>query len=328
MEFTVNKEHDGISLLTYLKKHASISRKAISHLKTLDDGLCVNGVRVTVRYILKENDIISINSSDTDEDINESIVPNNLKIEIIYEDDNIIAVNKPINMPTHPSHDHYDDTLGNALAYIYKERNLPFVYRPAGRLDKNTSGVVIHSKNRPAASFYFNEVKNKYMQKHYIAILDGEIKCDTSKVNIINAPIKRDDESIITRSTSYMGDPNAQNAITLWKLIYANNGISIVDVQTLTGRTHQIRVHFASIGYPLLGDTLYGSGKYDTDIHMLHAISIKSKKCFTSTPLALFAEPSQEIKNEVYTKTGKRLCDIIEQYDFFENLSKNIKEVL
>lgn len=322
MDFVIDDKNAGKSMLVFLKNIVGISSSTISHLKQIPDGICANGNHVTVRYILCDGDIVSIKTQDTEEMINESISPQNLDVEIVYEDDHIIAVNKPVNMPTHPSHNHHNDTLGNAMAYVYSQRNIPFVFRPAGRLDKNTSGLVILSKTRAAASFYFNEAKRGRIQKHYIAVLDGEIEADKDTVYSIDAPIKRMGDSIITRITSSKDDPDASCALTMWKLIYSGNGISIVDAYPITGRTHQIRVHFTSIGHALVGDTLYGDGKYGFDCHLLHAVTLKTKECFSDKSLKLYADPNHIMKEFVRETTKKELSEILDNYNFFEDLSQ------
>lgn len=319
MDITIGKQDAGKSILAYLKNANIISSSHLSHLKTLDNGICVNSKRVTVRYILSENDILHIETNDSKECVSENIMPIKLPINIIYEDEHLMAVNKPVNMPTHPSHDHYDDTLGNAVAYIYKERGIPFVFRPSGRLDKNTSGVVMLPKSRAAASFYFREARSSSIKKHYIAILDGEIQAEIGKIYSIEAPIKRESDSIIKRVIASADDPEASYAKTMWQPIYSGNGISIVDVYPKTGRTHQIRVHFAHIGYSLCGDTLYGQNKYQTGCHMLHAITVRTKKCFDDSSLDLYAPPSSIMNDFVTSMTGADLQSIIEKHDFFCN---------
>lgn len=323
MDFIIDEKNSGKSMLVFLKNIIGISASTVSHLKQIPDGICVNGNHVTVRYTLRAGDIVTVKTEDTDDMVNEHIFPKELDVKIIYEDDHIIVVNKPINMPTHPSHNHYNDTLGNAMAYVYSQRNVPFVFRPAGRLDKNTSGLVILSKTRAAASFYFNEAKNGKIQKHYVAVLDGEIKADQDTVYSIDSSIKRMGDSIIKRTIAPKDDPDASRAQTLWKLIYSGNGISIVDAYPITGRTHQIRVHFSSIGHPLVGDALYGDGKYGFDCHLLHAITLQTRECFSDIPLKLYAEPNHIMKEFVKQTTHKELSSIIDNYSFFEDLSQS-----
>ncbi len=320
MNFIICDEHKGKSVLSYLRYVAKISTGAISQLKKTDMGITVNGSHVTVRYILKENDILSIKIQDDDSNISENIVPRKLPVEIVYEDEHIIAVNKPPFMPTHPSHKHFEDTLGNAIAYIYQERGLPFVFRPLGRLDANTSGLVVLSKSRAVASFYFGEAQKSRITKHYIAVLDGEMDLpsftQSPNFHVIDKPIKRTADSIITREVASENDKDALPAKTVFRLIYSGNGISIVDASPITGRTHQLRVHFASLGYPIINDGLYGKNKSRDERHLLHAITLKLKAPFSEKDMILRAEPMQDIIDYIKKKGGEDLERIINEYDF------------
>lgn len=324
MDFLITQAHNNKSVLSYLKSIAKISASSISQLKKTDMGISVNNSHVTVRYILKTGDILSIKIEDSEENVSDNIVATNLPVDIVYEDEHIMAVNKPPFMPTHPSHKHFSDTLGNAVAYLYKERMLPFVFRPLGRLDANTSGLVVLSKSRAVASFYFGQSQAGNIIKHYIAILDGEMQIDAFSENgdvyTIDKPIKRESESIITRTVSF--DEDASPAKTVYRIIYSGNGISIVDASPITGRTHQLRVHFASIGFPLVNDGLYGKNKNSGDRHLLHAIALHLKAPFSEDDMLLYAEPPSDILDFVRSRTGRDLYDIIKGYDFSKNLSE------
>lgn len=325
MDFVITAEHGSKTVLSYLRSVAKISAGTVSQLKKTPMGITVNNSHVTVRYILKENDVLSIRIQDSDERISENVIPVKLPVEIIYEDEHVMALNKPPFMPTHPSHKHFDDTLGNAVAYIYKERSLPFVFRPLGRLDANTSGVVVLSKSRAVASFYFAEAQKNNIAKHYIAILDGEMELPTyaedGRTHVIDKPIKRTGESIITREVANDGDDGAASAKTAYRLLYSGNGISIVDASPITGRTHQLRVHFAHLGFPIINDGLYGKNKTDSERHLLHAISLNLLAPFSERRLLLHAEPPTDMLEFVKSKTGKELSEIIGSHDLSENLS-------
>ena len=324
MNFYIGDEHNGKSVLCYLKNVAKISSGTISQLKKIEMGITVNDAHVTVRYILKTGDTLSIKIDDNEDMTSENVIPVDLPVDIIYEDEHIMAINKPPFMPTHPSHKHFSDTLGNAVAHIYKNRGLPFVFRPLGRLDANTSGLVVLSKNRAIASFYFSESQANQITKHYIAILDGEMNIPTyaenNKIYTIDKSIKRTSDSIITREVS--DDEDALPAKTLYRLIYSGNGISIVDAQPITGRTHQLRVHFAHLGYPLVNDGFYGKNNNDSDRHLLHAIALHLKAPFSDKKMLLFAKPMPDIRDFIKAKTNMELKDILSGYDFSLDLSQ------
>ncbi len=273
MTFSINYQNAGMTVLSFLKLKLKISASALASLKKDEKGILVNGSHVTVRYVLKENDILSINELDNESNINENIVPANIPVNIIFENNDILIVDKPPYMPTHPSHRHFDDTLGNALARIYKERNIPFVFRPIGRLDGNTSGVSLIAKNALSASYLEYARKNNLIHKKYIAILNGQIKSEGDN-NIINANIKRQQESIITRCIADKDDKDSDIAITHWRLLYSNEKISVVEATPITGRTHQLRVHFAHIGHSIIGDNIYGEPSPLISRHALHAYNL------------------------------------------------------
>ena len=287
MVFTVNPESDGMLLRSYLKR-LSLSNKLIARLKRIENGITVNGNHATVRYILKNGDVISLALEDTES--NESLIPVNIPIDIVYEDPQLTVCNKPPFMPTHPSHDHYDDTLANALAYIY--RDVPFVFRPVNRLYRNTSGTVLVAKNARSASILFSQMKKRQIEKTYIAVTDGEFHGS----GIIDKPLCRTDESIIVRRVCDTSHEGAKEAQTEYTVLFAGNGMSVVRLRPLTGRTHQIRVHLASIGHPIIGDELYGSKSELIDRQALHAESLSFISPADSSRLCVKAPIPNDIK--------------------------------
>ena len=151
VDIVINGELAGKTVLQVVKKHTSVSAAHLKKLKFEEKGITVDGVRVTVRYILKEGELLSLATDDGES--GESAAPVDLPLEIVYEDENCAVPSKPADMPTHPSHNHYNDTVANALAFKYESEGRPFVFRPVNRLDRNTSGLLLIAKNRPAASF-------------------------------------------------------------------------------------------------------------------------------------------------------------------------------
>ena len=270
MNFKITEEYTGKTVLFFLRSKLKISSSALAALKRDPIGIRVNGDHVTVRFILKDSDTLSVNETDLPEDGNDAILPINIHLNIIFENDDIILINKPPHMPTHPSHGHIDDTLANALSYIYKERGLPFVFRPIGRLDRNTSGISLIAKHSIAASYMYYARQKSLISKKYIAILEGKIESDGNYYTI-ETYMKRQEESIIIRCVSDGEDENSFLAITKWRLLYSNDKISVVEAIPITGRTHQLRVHFAHLGHPILGDDVYGHESGLIDRHALHA---------------------------------------------------------
>lgn len=265
MQLTVREEYDGMLLRTYLSSVIGISRNQLIDLKKREDGILQNGKRVSVRAVIHTGDSIELN---TEDEPSTNVIPVDIPIDILYEDEDILAINKPPYMPTHPSHDHYSDTLANAVAYHYKVNEISAKFRPITRLDRNTSGVVLIAKTAYAASKLSLQMQKGTLLKEYIAICEGKVP----ETFTINKPIRRENESVITRTVCDVGE--GQEAYTEFERIQGNADASLLRVRPLTGRTHQIRVHLASEGHAILGDDLYGTPSPLIARHALHAISL------------------------------------------------------
>ena len=153
MEIVITEAENGKCLRDYLKKNLGMSRAELSHLKSLDTGIMINGVRVTVRAVLAAGDVLFLDRDDAA--AGENVMPGDIPLDIIYEDDDIIALNKPAGMPTHPSHGHYYDTLANGLAFYFAKKSIPFVFRAVNRLDRDTSGIVLVAKKPRVSLSHF-----------------------------------------------------------------------------------------------------------------------------------------------------------------------------
>ena len=281
MTIRISEAYDGRLLRSYLKLTLGLSTAVLAKLKNREDGILVNGNRVTVRYVLHTGDILTLGDRDNAETATERVLPVEHPLDVLYEDDYVIALAKPADMPTHPSHGHLTDTLANALAFRYRETNEPFVFRPLGRLDRNTSGVVVVGKTRAAAGCLSRALQAGAVRKRYVAVLVGEMASDGA-THTLSAPIYRPDATGIRRAVGIeaMG---AVAATTRFRVLCAQNGHTLVLCEPVTGRTHQLRVHFSHMGYPLLGDDIYGEAGTPSPMtrHALHAISL-------SVPLPFF----------------------------------------
>lgn len=268
MERKIGAEHDGVLLRTYLKSTLGISTKMLSRLKNDECGIVVNGKRVTVRYVLHTGDLLSLQDSDREAG---HVIPRELPLTFLYEDDDVLLVAKSPDMPTHPSHGHLDDTLANALVYHYKVRGVPFVFRPVSRLDRNTSGVVLIAKNKIAAARLDGAMKERRIKKTYLALLCGQLSPEKGRIETF---ICRTDRSIITRRVCTEDEPGAAYALTEYETVAANDRATLVCAMPKTGRTHQLRVHFTHLGHPMLGDDLYGTTSPLIMRQALHAYSV------------------------------------------------------
>ncbi|MBR2293792.1 MAG: RluA family pseudouridine synthase [Clostridia bacterium] len=285
MEYQVNKTRDGVTVLEVLRGELKLSRGHLKHLKFMENGIVVNGKPVTVRYILREGDRLVVATEDTTP--HEKILPVSLPLPVAYEDEDVVVPDKPANMPTHPSHNHYDDTVANALAFRYERLGIPFVFRPVNRLDRNTSGLLLIARNRVAASALFRAMQKGEIRKRYLAILCG-VPQETE--GLIDTYMRRTAESIIVRENCREGE-GGDRALTRYRVLCQKNGHALVLASPLTGRTHQLRVHFAGLGCPILGDDLYGTPSDRIERHALHSCALSfpaptdGKRIEVSSPL-------------------------------------------
>ena len=248
-----------------LKAEFSMSDRLLLKLKNLDK-IYLNGNVTSVNHPVLENDLIEC-YLDYEED-NSNIVPTEMPLNIIYEDEAYIVVNKPAGIPVHPSMDHYTDSLSNGIAFYFNQIGLKKKIRPVNRLDKDTSGIVIFAKNEYIQECLVRQMKSKEFIKRYIAVVNGNLD---NLEGTINAPIARKEGSIIERCVSETGDI----AITHYKVLKRKTDFDIVECILETGRTHQIRVHFAYLGHSLLSDTLYGTSSSLINRQALHAYEVE-----------------------------------------------------
>ena len=270
MEYRITKEWQDRTVKDYLYAVVGVSRSVLSCLKKKEDGILLNGKRVTVRATLGENDLLVLGMDDREDVRKENIVPCDLPMTIVYEDAHLFVVNKPPNMPTHPTHGHYYDTLANAImGYLIKNGGDAMVFRAVNRLDRDTSGLVIVAKNKLAAAKVAQLLQTGQIEKQYIAVLCGRVEEDEGE---IDRPIRRVAESIITRCCCEPGQ--GDSALTRYKVLCRKEDHTVVLAAPITGRTHQLRVHFASLGHPIVGDTLYGQADVRIDRQALHAVRL------------------------------------------------------
>lgn len=242
IEYKVENEYDGYRVGDYLKHIKGVSTRILKALKLYKGGIELNGEHIRTIDKIKTDDIIAISIDDNPKDY----IQSDIAVEILYDDDDIIIFNKPANMPCHQSKRHQSETLGNVFASYCEKTNQHMSFRPINRLDKDTSGIVVVAKNSLTACKLNGEIN-----KRYLAVCCGTLPDDEG---VIEAPIDRLDEIGIKRIVSDSG----QYAKTEYKVLARGEKYTFIHLKLYTGRTHQIRVHMAYIGYPLAGDTMYG----------------------------------------------------------------------
>ena len=262
-EFIIEQSDEQKTVKSFLVGGGRISLTCLKKIKFADDGILLNGKRVFVTEKLKTGDLLQINIPDDNES---SVVPVKGKLDILYEDEDLLIVDKPPYMPVHPSKGHPEDSLANIVASFYSQNGKTFAFRCVTRLDKNTSGVVVIAKNSFAHDNLRKQLIACSVEKKYRALVHGT----TNDYGTVDAPIYRPDEATIKREVSSEG----ASAITHYKTIKTVNNISFIELTPETGRTHQIRVHMSYIGHPLCGDFLYGDENDGYPRQMLHAYQI------------------------------------------------------
>lgn len=310
MDFFISTADAGKTVLSFLKSKIKISTSALASLKRIENGICANGKHVTVRYVLSDGDILSIREKDSYDDVNDAVEPHDIPLDIILETDDLFLINKPPFMPTHPSHNHTDDTLANAIAHIYKERGEPLVFRPIGRLDRNTSGISLVAKHTLSASFLHYAKTHGMMRKKYIALLSGKI-CDDHEWHTTTTYMKRMNDSVIVRCIGDENDPDAFIAITHWRALYVSDNVSLVEAIPQTGRTHQLRVHFAHLGHPMIGDDIYGQESVLIPRHALHAYCLSLPLPYNEKIETFVSLPPEDMLKCFNELTGISLVDLI-----------------
>lgn len=274
--YVIEKENDGITIKDYIRTKLGFSSRALKLLK-YKGKIIADGKEVFVNFVLRYGMTLELHFP---EEASESIIAENIPLDVLYEDDDFLAVNKPKNMPVHPSRGHITGTLANAVMYRYRDK--PFVFRVLTRLDTDTTGVVILAKNAVAAhAFSFC-----HPVKQYVAVCVGTPEKRSGE---IDAPIARD-EGIIKRCVNPCGKPS----LTKYEVIKSENGVCLVRAIPVTGRTHQIRVHLSYIGYPLYGDFLYGT-EVIGERTRLHCETVNFKHPFSGEDIIVTAPVPEDI---------------------------------
>lgn len=267
LEYEIPSEYDGANITTVLKQHFKISTNLIKDLKKYKEGIQVNGEHKRVVDFVAKGDILKITIRDT---ASENIVPTDIPLDIVYEDEDVLVINKLPNMPTHPSMGNYENSLANGVMYYYKSKGEERVFRAVNRLDKDTSGLMAVAKNSYIHARLGEEIQKKELKRKYMCIVCGDVERDGT----VDAPIRRADGSVINRIVA----PDGQRAVTHYRVVKRYGEYTLLEMKLETGRTHQIRVHMAYIGHPLVGDWLYGTEDHNiAKRQMLHSCYL----CFT-----------------------------------------------
>ena len=281
LTYEITAEQAGTKIGDFLRT-AGYSRHVIIHLKKTENGILLNGEWAYVGQFLKEGDHLEIRIIEFES--SEQIVPAELPLDIVYEDEDLLIINKPADMPIHPSINNYDNTLANVLMWYYQQKGETFVYRCINRLDRDTTGLLIVAKNMLSGGILSDMSKKREIHREYLAIAEGEVP----QKGVIDAPIARKEESVIERCVDF---EKGDRAVThYWRLDY-RNGYSLVRLKLETGRTHQIRVHMKYLGHPLTGDYLYNPDYRILNHQALHSWKLAFRHPITGAQMQFKADP-------------------------------------
>lgn len=286
LSYQIDKDEHYDNVLHVLKEQFLLSDRLITKLKKANK-IYLNSLPTYTKKSVTVGDTVSV-LIDFEED-NSNIVASNIPLNIIYEDDYLLVLNKPANIAIHPSILHFDNSLSNGVKFYFDKLGLKKKIRIVNRLDRNTSGIVILAKNEYIQECLIKQMKTNEF-KEYLAIAKGILE---SKSGTLNFPIARKEGSIIERTVSSDGD----SAITHYDVVKEFNNLSLVHIVLETGRTHQIRVHFSHIGHPILGDTLYGSPSELINRQALHSYKLTFIHPVTKKELILESSLPNDIKN-------------------------------
>lgn len=276
IHYEISEAHAGLRVEQYLKRKGYSSQNLAS-IKRMPESILINGIHSYMRQTLAASDHLTVQITETR--CSEKIPPVEIPLEIVYEDEDIIVINKPAGMPIHPSLNNYYNTMANALAWYYKEQGKPFIFRCCNRLDRDTSGLTVVAKHLVSAGILSAMTGRREVNREYLAITSGHVMPESGT---ITAPLARKPGTIIERTIDWeRGEP----AVTRYRLITSDDRHSLVSLKLETGRTHQIRIHMKYLGYPLIGDYLYHPDMSCIGRQALHSCRLSFPHPITGTAM-------------------------------------------
>ena len=280
IDYIIDEADDGLRIEQYLRRKG-YSGQNLAEIKRMPKSVLVNGEHYYMKQELNTGDHLSIHICETK--CSEKIPPIQIPLDIVYEDEDIIVINKPAGMPIHPSLNNYTNSMANALAWYYQEQGKPFIFRCCNRLDRDTSGLTVVAKHLVSGNILSDMVRRRDIHREYLAIVRGHV---SPEAGTINAPLARKPGTIIERTVDW---EQGETAITHYRLVEEKNGHSLVSLRLETGRTHQIRIHMKYLGYPLIGDYLYNPDMEYIGRQALHSHRLSFTHPITGKPMEFTA---------------------------------------
>lgn len=274
--YLIDKTSDGKTISEYLKV-LGYSRHVLTHLKKTERGILVNGEWAYVNRHLQSGDRLQIHL--IEENSSEKIIPVPMELKIIYEDEDILVLDKPADTPIHPSLNNYKNSLANGVAHYFQEQGKSYIFRCVNRLDRDTTGLTILAKNLLGSSILSSMVSKREIHRSYLAIVSGTLPDS----GVIRAPIGRVPGSTIERQVDF---EHGEYAATHYTCLAKNENHTLAALTLETGRTHQIRVHMKYIGAPLIGDYIYNPDYRHIKRQALHSHRLDFMHPITKQPLS------------------------------------------
>lgn len=292
IEYRISASESGLRIEQYLRRRG-YSYQNLTQLKKMPESILINGTWSYMRDALSEGDILTVHIRE--EESSPHIPPVCLPLDIIYEDEDLLVVNKPAGMPTHPSLNNYRNSLANALMYYYEQQGKAFVFRCTNRLDRDTSGLTVIAKHLVSSSILSSMAARHEIRREYLAVVRGSV---SPASGTICAPLTRSGTSLIERKVDF---EHGEHAVTHYHVVKEANGHSLVSLTLETGRTHQIRVHMKHIGFPLVGDYLYNPDMEFISRQALHSYRLSFLHPITGKGMQFSAPLPDDMKNILAT---------------------------
>ena len=288
--YKITEKDAGKTIETFLLEH-EYTPTCIKFLKKAESLIMVNGVWEFVNKKLQDGDILE--TVFLEEASSENVPSVEMPLDIVYEDEDILVLNKAANLPVHPTKGYEYTSLANGVVHYYEQKGIPFVFRSVNRIDKNTTGLVIVAKNMLSGSILGESMRNREIHRTYLAIVEGELP----ERGTIDLPIGRREGSAVERCI----DENGAQAVTHYERLQVANGHSLAQISLETGRTHQIRLHMRAIGHPLPADVLYNENFTVIDRQALHSWKLEFPHPITKEILSFEQEMPEDMKNILRT---------------------------
>ena len=264
--YSISEADHGLRIEQFLRR-LGYSRQNLTELKKMPDSIQVNGLNCILKKTLSTGDELAVRIRETDS--SEKIPAVNIPLRIIYEDEDILVVDKPAGLPMHPSMKNYHYSLANGLVWYYQQQKEAFIFRCANRLDRDTSGLTVVAKHMLSANILSGMGYRHEIEREYLAIVRGNVFPPSGT---IDAPLSRMEGSIIERKVDF---EHGERALTHYRVVEEKNGHSLVSLRLETGRTHQIRIHLKYLGFPLVGDYLYNPDMEYISRQALHSCRLR-----------------------------------------------------